>query len=47
MTGGGMQKIVPGIWCRQRRPRRVRPGEFGRTSYAFAAGGETLLIDWR
>jgi glyoxylase-like metal-dependent hydrolase (beta-lactamase superfamily II) len=46
MTGGGVQEIAAGIWCWQRRPRGLRPGEFGaRTSYALTAGGETLLID--
>jgi len=46
MSGGGVQEIAAGIWCWQRRPRGLRPGEFGtRTSYALTAGGETLLID--
>jgi hypothetical protein len=46
MTRAGVQEIAAGIWCWQRRPRGLRPGEFGaRTSYALAAGGETLLID--
>lgn len=46
MTGGGVQEIVPGIWCWARRPRGLRPGEFGgRTSYALAVDGETLLAD--
>ena len=41
-----MREIAPGIWCWQRRPRGLRPGEFGaRTSYAVTAGGETLLVD--
>ena len=41
-----MREIAPGIWCWQRRPRGLRPGEFGaRTSYALTAGGETLLVD--
>jgi glyoxylase-like metal-dependent hydrolase (beta-lactamase superfamily II) len=41
-----VEEIVTGIWCWQRRPRGLRPGEFGvRTSYAVAAGGETLLVD--
>ena len=45
-TGSGVREIAPGIWCWQRRPRGLRPGEFGaRTSYAVAAGGETLLVD--
>ena len=36
MTGGGVQEIAAGIWCWQRRPRGLRPGEFGaRTSYAL------------
>lgn len=46
MASSDVQEIVPGIWCWQRRPRGVRPGGFGvRTSYALAAGGETLLVD--
>lgn len=41
-----MQEIVAGIWCWQRRPRGLRPGEFGaRTSYAMAVNGQTLLVD--
>ena len=46
MTGGGVQEIAAGIWCWQRRPRGLRPGEFGtRTSYALTVNGETLLVD--
>jgi hypothetical protein len=46
LTGNGVREIAPGIWCWQRRPRGLRPGEFGpRTSYAVTAGGETLLVD--
>src|SRR6266704_5350436 len=46
MTGGGVQEIVAGIWCWQRRPRGLRPGEFGtRTSYALTVNDETLFID--
>jgi len=46
LTGSGVREIAPGIWCWQRRPRGLRPGEFGaRTSYAVTAGGETLLVD--
>jgi hypothetical protein len=46
MTGDGVQEIAAGIWCWQRRPRGLRPGEFGaRTSYALTVKGETLLID--
>jgi glyoxylase-like metal-dependent hydrolase (beta-lactamase superfamily II) len=46
LAGGEMREIAPGIWCWQRRPRGLRPGEFGaRTSYALTAGGETLLVD--
>jgi len=41
-----VHEIAPGIWLWQRRPRGLRPGEFGaRTSYALTAGGETLLVD--
>jgi hypothetical protein len=46
LTGSGVREIAPGIWCWQRRPRGLRPGEFGaRTSYAVTAGGETLFVD--
>jgi hypothetical protein len=46
MTGSGVQEIVTGVWCWQRRPRGLRPGEFGdRTSYAVVVDGETLLVD--
>jgi len=46
MAGDGVQEIAAGIWCWQRRPRGLRPGEFGaRTSYALTVNGETLLID--
>ena len=41
-----MDAIAPGIWRWERRPRGLPAGEFGaRTSYAVAAGGETLLVD--
>lgn len=41
-----MQEIATGIWSWQRRPRGLRPGEFGaRTSYALALDGGTLLVD--
>jgi hypothetical protein len=46
LTGSGVGEIAPGIWCWQRRPRGLRPGEFGaRTSYAITADGDTLLVD--
>jgi hypothetical protein len=46
LAGSEVREIAAGIWCWQRRPRGLRPGEFGaRTSYAVAAGGETLLVD--
>jgi len=46
MPGSGVQEIVPGVWCWERRPRGLQTGEFGaRTSYAVAVGGETLLVD--
>jgi hypothetical protein len=46
MTSGEVREIAPGIWCWQRRPRGLRPGEFGaRTSYALAVNGATLLVD--
>jgi hypothetical protein len=46
MGGSGMQEIATGIWCWQRRPRGLRPGEFGiRTSYAVTVSGGTLLLD--
>ncbi len=46
MTGNGVQEIVTGIWCWERLPRGLRPGEFGaRTSYALVVEGETLFVD--
>jgi glyoxylase-like metal-dependent hydrolase (beta-lactamase superfamily II) len=46
MTGSGVREIAAGIWCWQRRPCGLRPGEFGtRTSYAVTVNGATLLID--
>jgi len=46
MAGDGVQQIAAGIWCWQRRPRGLRPGESGaRTSYPLTAGGQALLID--
>lgn len=42
----GVEEIATGIWRWERRPRGLPAGEFGaRTSYAVAAGGETLLVD--
>ena len=44
LTGNGVREIAPGIWCWQRRPRGLRPGEFGaRTSYALTAGARRCL----
>ena len=41
-----IRQITPAVWCWQRRPRGLRPDEFGvRTSYAITAGGATLLVD--
>jgi hypothetical protein len=41
-----VREIAAGVWSWQRRPRGLRPGEFGaRTSYALTADGETLLVD--
>jgi glyoxylase-like metal-dependent hydrolase (beta-lactamase superfamily II) len=41
-----VHEIAMGIWRWERRPRGLRPGEFGaRTSYAVAVSGETLLVD--
>jgi hypothetical protein len=46
MASSDVQEIVPGIWCWQRRPGSLRPGEFGvRTSYALTVNRETLLVD--
>jgi hypothetical protein len=46
MNGSGIAEVATGIWCWQRRPRGLRPGEFGtRTSYAVAVHGGTLLVD--
>lgn len=46
MAGSGIEEITDGIWCWVRRPQGLRTGEFGgRTSYAVAVDGATLLID--
>lgn len=46
MAASDIQQIAPGTWCWQRRPRGLRPGEFGaRTSYALTVNAETLLVD--
>lgn len=46
MANSGIEEIVAGIWRWERRPRGLRPGEFGgRTSYAVAKGSDLLLLD--
>lgn len=46
VTGSDVQEIAKGIWCWERRPRGLRPGEFGaRTCYAVVVERETLLVD--
>jgi glyoxylase-like metal-dependent hydrolase (beta-lactamase superfamily II) len=46
MTSGGVEEIVAGIWRWERRPRALRPSEFGsRTSYAVVIESEVLLLD--
>jgi hypothetical protein len=46
MTGSGVLEIAAGMWRWERRPRGLRPGEFGaRASYALAVSGETVLVD--
>ena len=46
MDQSSVRQLAAGIWCWQRRPRGLRPDEFGvRTSYAITVGGETLLVD--
>lgn len=46
MAGRDVEELVGGIWCWERRPRGLRPGEFGgRTSYAVATESDMLLVD--
>src|SRR5919108_957739 len=46
MASGDVEEIAPGIWCWERRPRGLRPSEFGgRTSYAVALESDVLLLD--
>lgn len=46
MANSGIEEIVAGIWCWERRPRGLRPSEFGgRTSYAVTIEGDVLLLD--
>ena len=46
MAGSAVEEIVTGIWRWERRPRGLRPNEFGgRTSYAVAAESDVLLLD--
>jgi hypothetical protein len=46
MTSCGVEEIVTGIWRWERRPRGLRPSEFGgRTSYAVAVESDVLLLD--
>lgn len=46
MASRDVEEVVTGIWCWERRPRGLRPGEFGgRTSYALAIENDVLLLD--
>jgi hypothetical protein len=46
MASRDAEELVTGIWCWERRPRGLRPGEFGgRTSYAVVAESDVLLVD--
>ncbi len=46
MASGDIWEPVSGIWCWERRPRGLHPGEFGaRTSYAVLAKDSVLLVD--
>lgn len=46
MVGYDVDEIAAGIWSWQRRPRGLRPSEFGvRTSYAVALERDLLLLD--
>lgn len=46
ISGTEIEEIAPEIWCWERRPRSLRPGEFGgRTSYALSLHDDLLLID--
>ena len=46
MASRDVEEVVTGIWCWERRPRGLRPGEFGgRTSYAVAIENDVLLLD--
>jgi hypothetical protein len=46
MASRDVEELVRGVWCWERRPRGLRPGEFGgRTSYAIVTGSDVLLVD--
>ena len=46
MASRDVEEVVTGIWRWERRPRGLRPNEFGgRTSYAVAIESELLLLD--
>ena len=46
MANRDIEEIVAGLWRWERRPRGLRPGEFGgRTSYAVAIRRDVLLLD--
>jgi len=46
MASRDVEEVVTGIWRWERRPRGLRPNEFGgRTSYAVALESEVLLLD--
>jgi len=40
------REVASGVWCWERRPRGLRPDEFGgRTSYAVSLDSDLLLVD--
>jgi glyoxylase-like metal-dependent hydrolase (beta-lactamase superfamily II) len=46
MASRAVEELVTGIWCWEKRPRGLRPDEFGgRTSYAVVAESDLLLVD--
>lgn len=46
MASRAVEELVTGIWCWEKRPRGLRPGEFGgRTSYAVVIESDLLLVD--
>jgi hypothetical protein len=46
MASRDVEELVRGVWCWERRPRGLRPGEFGgRTGYAIVTESDMLLVD--